>query len=174
MASEALFIECKKCKKSTKNSSFTCQHCGAIRVRLKPLHWVGIILAVLIFIGQLSSTDKPKPINLLPTTNVARIPTKMEMFDKIQLDFSWEKGGFGSIMMANFTIKNTSQLNIKDVSIKCDHYSKSKTKIDSNTRDVFEIFEANSERYFSDFNMGLMHSQVSSSSCYIKDFKLVK
>ena len=66
------------------------------------------------------------------------------------------------------------KLDIKDIVIKCDHYSKSETKIDSNTREIYEIFKANSQKHYPDFNMGFMHSQVNSSSCYIKDFKLVK
>lgn len=174
MTSEALFIECKKCHKSTRKSSLTCQHCGAKQIRLKPLHWVGIVLLTLVLIGQLSSPDKPKHSTSMPATNVAHVPTKSDIFDKIELDFSWNSSGFGSVMMADFTIKNTSKLDIKDIVIKCDHYSKSETKIDSNTREIYEIFKANSQKHYPDFNMGFMHSQVNSSSCYIKDFKLVK
>lgn len=174
MTSESLFIECKKCHKSTKKSSFTCQHCGAKQIRLKPLHWVGIVLLTLVFIGNFSSPDNPSSSTSMPAKNVALAPTKSDIADKIELDFSWKPGGFGSIMMADFTIKNTSKLDIKDVEIRCDHFSKSETKIDSSTREVYEIFKANSQKHFPDFNMGFMHSQANSSSCYVKDFKLVK
>jgi hypothetical protein len=174
MTSEALFIECKKCHKSTRKSSFTCQHCGARKIRLKPLHWVGIVLLTLVLIGNLSSPDNPSSSISMPAENVTLSPTKTDIFDKIELDFSWSSGRFGSIMMADFTIKNTSKLDIKDIGIRCDHFSKSETKIDSNTREVYEIFKANSQKHFPDFNMGFIHSQANSSSCYIKDFKLVE
>lgn len=173
MSSEALFTECKKCHKSTRKSSLKCQHCGATQIRLKPLHWIGIVIFTPVLIGLLTSPSKT-PNTSVPSTNIAHKPTKADIFDKVKLDFSWNSGGFGSVMMADFTVKNTSKMDIKDIIIRCDHYSKSDTKIDSNTREIYEIFEANSQKHYPDFNMGFIHSQVNSSSCYIKDFELVQ
>jgi phosphopantothenoylcysteine synthetase/decarboxylase len=122
----------------------------------------------------MTSTDTPTSIDSILASNTVQNPTKTDILDKIKLEFSWNSGGFGSIMIADFTIQNTSTLAIKDVVIVCDHYSKSDTKIDSNTREIYELFEANSQTHHPDFNMGFMHDQANSSLCYIKDFKLVK
>jgi hypothetical protein len=82
--------------------------------------------------------------------------------------FSWYKEGFGSIMMANFAIRNNGDLAVKDVEIECTHSAPSGTEIDSNTRTVYEIIPAHRRRQFHNFNMGFIAEQVAGSSCEIK------
>lgn len=87
-----------------------------------------------------------------------------EKFIKI-VDFSWQKGGFGSVMLVKFTIKNTAPIDIKDVSIRCEHSAPSGTLIDSNEHTVYEIFKSGATRRLPKVNMGFIHSQATSSSC---------
>jgi hypothetical protein len=77
--------------------------------------------------------------------------------------------GFGSIMMANFTIKNPTQYSFKDVEIECTHTAPSGTKIDSNTRTIYEVVAPKSTKVIRNMNMGFIRDQVSSSSCGITD-----
>jgi len=100
--------------------------------------------------------------------------TTSDIASKLELDFSWRKEGFGSIMEADFTIVNNSEEDIKDIEIQCNHYAKSGTKIDSNSRTIYEVIKANSKRSFKNFNMGFMHDQANSSYCHINDFSLAK
>jgi hypothetical protein len=88
------------------------------------------------------------------------------------LKFSWSKEGFGNVMMANFTVRNNSPYDIKDLEIQCEHSAPSGTVIDSNTRTIYEIVKANSTRTFQGVSMGFIASQVAESGCHIVSLNL--
>jgi hypothetical protein len=81
--------------------------------------------------------------------------------------FSWSKEGFGSIMEASFTIKNSLPWAVKDVEIRCEHEAASGTTIDANARTVYDRIEANSTKRINKFNMGIIHSQATRSGCRV-------
>ena len=91
---------------------------------------------------------------------------------RLSLDFTWSKIGFDDIMEANFIVKNDSDYSVKDLEITCQHTANSGTKIDSNTRTIYEIVKPHSTRRFPKFNMGFIHSQATSSACNIADFAI--
>lgn len=108
---------------------------------------------------QVKAEDHPAPQN--DPSEQPMQTTKLEAF-------SWYKGGFGSIMMANFTIRNDGDITVKDLEIQCTHSAPSGTEIDSNTRTIYEIVPPHSRRQFRNFNMGFIAEQVASSSCEIR------
>ena len=87
-----------------------------------------------------------------------------EHFVKIA-KFSWRTEGFGNIMEATFTIKNTLPFDVKDLEIKCVHSAPSGTVIDSNTRPIYQLFKAGQSRTIRDFNMGFINNQANRSGC---------
>jgi hypothetical protein len=91
----------------------------------------------------------------------------------VKLDFKWAKGGFGSVMLADFTIDNPTPYTIKDIEVKCVHSAPSGTEIDSNTRTIYEMVKPKSKKVVRGFNMGLINSQASSSACRIEDLEVV-
>jgi len=100
--------------------------------------------------------------------NIAR--SNPEQFLEI-VKFSWSKEGFGNVMEANFTIKNTAPIDIKDFEVLCKHSAASGSLIDSNDQIIYDIVKANSTRTFRNVNMGLIHTQVSKSSCQVVSAK---
>ena len=86
---------------------------------------------------------------------------------EVKLKSSWSKGGFDNVIMADFTVQNPTQYRFKDVEIKCTHFAPSGTEIDSNTRTIYQVFEAHSTQEIRQMNMGLIHSQVGRSGCQI-------
>jgi len=80
------------------------------------------------------------------------------------VDFQWTKQGFGSVMEANFKIRNNGGVDIKDIEIECVHTAPSGTQIDRNIRTIYEIVKAGETREFKNFNMGFIDAQVSRSS----------
>ena len=171
MPSESLFTTCSHCGKQVSKSARKCPGCGKLVKKLSVIHWIGIILGGLLLIGIINSpNDVPRKESVAPSPR----NIKSEIARKLELDFSWRKEGFGSIMEADLKIINNSDEDIKDIEIQCSHYAKSGTKIDSNTRTIYEVIKANSKRSFDNFNMGFIHYQANSSSCYINDFSLVK
>lgn len=88
------------------------------------------------------------------------------------LKFNWHKDGFGSVMIADFTIRNDSPYDVKDIDIRCVHSAPSGTVIDQNTRTVYDLVKAHSTRTFTNVNMGFINSQAESSGCQILNLSL--
>lgn len=86
--------------------------------------------------------------------------------------FNWHKGGFKSVMIANFHFKNTGKRAVKDIKILCTGYANSGTVIDNNISTVFELVKPGKTKKV-EVNMGFIRSQVASTSCSIIDFDLV-
>ncbi len=86
-------------------------------------------------------------------------------------DFYWVKGGFDTVMMLDFTIRNDNNYAVKDFTIKCEHSSPSGTRIDQNTRTVYERLSAHESRSWQRFSMGFIHNQVFKSNCKVVDYR---
>jgi hypothetical protein len=85
---------------------------------------------------------------------------------------TWRKGGFGSVMIATFVIRNNSPMDVKDLEIRCEHSAPSGTVIDENTRTIYDVVKARSTRTFSNVDMGFIHSQAASTSCVVQSLQL--
>lgn len=171
MSSESLFTTCTHCGKQVSKSARECLGCGKSVKKLGVVHWMGIMFGGFLLIGIINSSNDALRKKPIPTSAKN---TKSEIASKLELDFSWRKEGFGSVMEADFKIVNNSEEDIKDIEMQCNHYAKSGTKIDSNSRIIYEVIRANSKRSFKNFSMGFIHDQAGSSSCHINDFSLIK
>ena len=85
--------------------------------------------------------------------------------------FAGTKGDFGTLTVT-FTFDNRSDFDVRDVEVRCDHAAPSGTRIDSNTRTIYETFKAKSLRVIKDFNMGFVHSQAARTGCYIRNLAI--
>lgn len=63
MGSVSLFVKCNNCGKDISASSSICPNCDTKQKKIKPIHWVGIVFGLLIFIGIISSLNSSKEIN---------------------------------------------------------------------------------------------------------------
>jgi hypothetical protein len=121
----------------------------------------GLGLAILNVAG--SSTTQQSAASAAYSSLPERLP--------LHLRFDWTKGGFGAVMMADFTITNNSNVDVKDIEITCTHRANSGTVIDSNKRTIYERVSAGRYRIVRNFNMGFIHGQAQKSSCEITDYK---
>lgn len=152
-------VNCKGCGKEISKNAKVCPHCGEPAPKKTSLAaW--LFLIILIAIGINPSPDAP-----LTPKEEAKGLVKIEKYN-------WATGGFGSVLVADFKIKNDSKYAVKDIEITCDHFGKSGTKIDSNKRVINDIVEAKSSKTFKKFNMGFINSQADSSGCEITDFQI--
>jgi len=155
-------------------------------VRVVSLGWLGVVVAVLIASPPSSpnnniSNGKQGAVSQESTTGSgvpqAPPPTPMESpresaARQLKLDFNWGKSGFGNVMEADFTITNPSDYAVKDLEITCTHFASSGTRIDSNSRTIYELVPAKGKKVVRNFNMGFINSQSKSSNCKIEDFEL--
>ena len=108
------------------------------------------------------------------SSSTRELSPKEDALKNTVLDYDWSKGGFDSVMLVDFKIKNNSKYDIKDITVECEHYSNSKTKIDSNSRVIYEIVKAGETKTVKQFNMGFIHSQAASSGCGITDLVVIQ
>ncbi len=142
---------------------------------------LGILLLIAVIYALTSGKDvSPKVSNPIDTTRmvtgemlnpdpaVVERRRRQEVLASISLkNFSW-RSEF-SVMTASFTFVNPSDYDVKDLKVRCTHSAPSGTKIDENTRTVFEVVSARSSKAIREFNMGFVHSQATRSGCQIID-----
>ena len=172
MESESLFVKCPKCGRSVLKSQKNCPDCKTRINKLEPKHW--IIAAIFSFLVYSLVVSVDETEEKQTTTTPKKTDIKEEVREKLKLDYSWQKGEFASIMTADFTVTNNSLYDVKDIEIKCEHFSKSGTNIDSNSRSIYEDFPAGKSRSFPEFNMGFMLDQAYKTGCIVKNFKVIE
>ena len=131
-----------------------------------------LLLLVVGFFWLSKPEDQNSPARVARMqAEASRVAAVEERLNRVKLEkFSWEKGGFDNVMLANFIIKNTGDAPVKDIVIACEHTANSGTMIDSNTRTVFEAIKAHGSKSVRKFNMGLINTQVARSSCKVAGF----
>jgi hypothetical protein len=82
----------------------------------------------------------------------------------------WTRSGFDTVMMLDFAVRNDNDYAVKDFTIKCQHFGPSGTRIDQNSRTLYERIPAHGSFSRQQFNMGFFHSQVAKSSCQVTDY----
>ena len=57
MSSEKLFVKCSVCRKEISKTAKICPYCGEKYKKISVIQWIGIVFAVLFFIGLFSDPD---------------------------------------------------------------------------------------------------------------------
>jgi len=166
-------VKCHECKHEISKKAKACPNCGAKPRRTSLFTWLVLIVFIFWCIGQIGGSNNGVGSQGNSATAPTAIDRKAEALQKMQLEFDWGKGGFDSVMIANFTIKNMGNYDVKDLEVKCTHSANSGTVIDSNDRTIYEIVKAHSTKKVNDFNMGFIHSQAARSRCEIVDLTLL-
>lgn len=120
---------------------------------------------------EVAREDQNKP------AAVAAVPAKPAPPSKLSQvtieKWSWQKGGFGAVMIATFVLKNVNEVAVKDIEVTCEHSGNSGTMIDTNKRTIYEILKAKSSKTVTNFSMGFVHSQATKSSCSITGYEYI-
>jgi hypothetical protein len=135
---------------------------------------VAASIAIMIFGQQISPEPRQSAATKASASSTATQEKPLSRTEQLRNltigGFSWQKDGFGSVMKATFVIYNRNKFAVKDVSVTCTHAANSGTKIDSNTRTVYERINADGYQSVVQMNMGFIHSAASSSKCEVTDF----
>ena len=87
--------------------------------------------------------------------------------DYLTLDFTWSAGGFGSVMVVNFTIKSTLQFPVRDILVRCIGTGNSGTEIGSVSQTIYETVPAKGTKRINKINMGFIPGQMRGARCEI-------
>ena len=124
---------------------------------------------------RLAAEKEAERIRLAAEKEAERIAAQSpedKALENVILKSTWDKTGFGSVMLANFEITNSSFYVIKDIEVTCILYAKSGTSLGKNTKIIYDIIPRNSKKDFKEVNMGFMHTQVEYAGCYITELKV--
>jgi len=97
-----------------------------------------------------------------------------EIAKQLELTLSWDHSGFGAVMLANFTITNRSDQDVKDIQLRCDCFSKTDVKLQSIKRTIYDFVPSKTTSQFEKVNMGFVNSQVEKVGCAIYKFALAR
>ncbi len=89
-----------------------------------------------------------------------RFPQEFAAAETKLVNFSWEKGGFGTVMIANFTVRNESSIDLADLKFRCEHYSADGIVVDQNAATSYVTVKAHSTTRIPNVNMGFLNSQT--------------
>ncbi|MEZ4846734.1 MAG: hypothetical protein R2877_07330 [Bdellovibrionota bacterium] len=102
---------CKECKKEVSSKAKTCPNCGA-PVPQNVGYGTIIALIFVFYIVYLVASSENKP----PVAKT-KSPKELALEQVNLVSFEWSKGGFGSVMEADFLISNEGNRDIKDIEI---------------------------------------------------------
>jgi hypothetical protein len=103
------------------------------------------------------------------------LPTpKEDAMIQTKIFVNGEKGGFGTVFIANITAENPTKYAIKDLQIQCEMMGASGTSLGIKRETVFEIVPAKSKKTFRNINFGFINSQVSKFNCTLRDLSIAE
>ncbi|MBY0411360.1 MAG: hypothetical protein K2Q97_14855 [Burkholderiaceae bacterium] len=161
-------IKCAECQKDISDTVTNCPHCGFERkAKSKSAFgcgtWVIILLVVFGFVGAMSS-----PSGTSSSTAEPRIDPVKAALPNVKIEkFAWRMGGFNNVMLASFTVANNNSHQVSDLEIECDLNAKSGTRIDRNTKTIYQSVPPKKSIRINDFSMGFTHSQSATAGCVI-------
>jgi hypothetical protein len=128
---------------------------------------VPVLLAVIASIYKAALGESGSPA---AAASPAMLTPRQEAQQSLEIvDWRFRTTAGGSIMEADFKIRNKGTKAFKDIEIQCLHYAPSGTQIDQNTRTIYEVIQPGQTREFKAFNMGFIHSQAKRSSATIRN-----
>jgi hypothetical protein len=107
----------------------------------------------------------PKPIS--PAEQQRKL--KEEVMNAIDFKMTWEKGGFGTVLVADVTLTNKSSHPVKDVELSCIAVAESGTELGRPRHTIYESFAPKKTKTVRRTTIGFIHSQTHKVGCAISD-----
>jgi hypothetical protein len=77
----------------------------------------------------------------------------------------------GTLLTANFKVRNNTGDAIKDMIIRCDGLTPGGKKIDSNLRTIHQTVKPHTTKSITGVSMGFLNSHVSEEGCVLKSWQ---
>lgn len=157
--------KCDDCGQELSSAAKACPHCGRpVKKPTSLLTWcIGAVMLYVIISAIMDSSDvgTPSPAaQARSARETALAATQLHVS-------SWHRGGFENVLLVDFEITNGNPQPVKDLKVTCTAFGKSETRVDSNTRVVYDVIPPKSKKAFKAFNMGLLHPQAHTLNCEI-------
>lgn len=193
--------KCHECGQDVSTQAKACPTCGARVKKPSGTRLLLFLLAVLGVLGLIALATKdqqrqPPPSAPAPLTpeqirgqskaagDIPAVPKpispaeqqqklKEEVINAIDFKMTWEKSGFGSVLVADVTLTNKSAYPVKDVELFCVISAESGTELDRKRHTIYESFTPKKTKRVRQTNMGFIHSQTHNVGCVISDLVIL-
>jgi hypothetical protein len=81
--------------------------------------------------------------------------------------FQWRKGGFDSVMIADFQVDNDNPYSVRDIEIRCHVSGESGTVIGWPSKTIYRRIQPHTSTWFMEESMGFISSQAATADCEI-------
>ena len=81
--------------------------------------------------------------------------------------FQWRKGGFDSVMIADFQVDNDNPYSVRDIEIRCHVSGESGTVIGWPSKTIYRRIQPHTSTWFMEESMGFISSQAAAADCEI-------
>lgn len=168
-------IQCSNCSQEISRKAPTCPKCGHPNKVANHLSGWQTLMGLGIGIGMVWWLATSDSTSVSGSSKAANEPDpKSVAVSNIELkNLRWSKEGFGNVMEVSVTLINKGQRDVKDIEFKCEHFSNSGTRIDSNKRIIYEIIPAGKSKTIKEFGMGFIHNQATKTGCHVSDLVLM-
>ena len=154
-------VTCKECKQQISSDAASCPGCGKKQRRTSVVTWIVTVIVVLGMIGHFAGSSSNGGGYVAPANPASNMT----------LDWRWHSGGFGVVMVADFTVTNKNAFDVKDIEVTCKSYGASGTSLGSVDHTIYDVVKAGKTRKFKDVNVGFINSQASKANCEVTDVK---
>lgn len=152
-------IKCKACAKEISKNAKACPNCGE-ELPKKTTLTTWFVTAIIGFIALGA---------ILPDNGTSySTPAQPRLENGIAIEkLSWRKGGFDTVAVADFVIKNNNTAPVKDIQVTCEAVAASGTVLGTVKETVYETIAPQKTKRVRDLNMGFIHSQTKSIGCRV-------
>ena len=175
--------KCPECGQDVSTQAKACPACGApakkpsgARLALFLLGVLGVFGLAAVMVRNPPAKEPPSPPPPSapappPAVSPAEPPRplKADVMRAVDLTMRWEKGGFGTVLVANVTLTNKSAHPVKDVELLCGIWAESGTELGRLRHTIYEAFAPQRTKTVRQANMGFIHSQAHTVGCVVSD-----
>ena len=146
-----LLLSCKECGHPLKLDAFKCPNCGSTKttnIKWLVLGVIGLVILIGIYL------------------KISHLSHESKLRNNTSLEYSLNNLIFGTPLMPDFTIKNSNDVPIKDITIQCNELDSDGSLIDSMKNTITDTIPAHRTQDFQKFYMGNI-SNPASITCKI-------
>jgi hypothetical protein len=103
-----------------------------------------------------------------PAADAAKAPAPPPAHARVALaPVKWQRGGFGAVAVATFTVRNENPFPVKDIELVCEFWARSGTRVGRQRVMLYERLPPGGARTVRDMTVGFIDQQAHTGDCWV-------